>query len=269
VAVVSVSRADELARAAITPPMRGLVEGLPTPRPICNELPSAFQEDEFCVRLVSALDEVVAPLYATLDCWDSYLDAQLAPDDFVDWLASWVGVDIDETWPLERRRRLIQDAVILYRIRGTVAGLAAHVNLYAGLTPSIEESGGCAWSETADTPLPGSTQPHLRVRLEVDDPASVNRTTVNRIVGASRPAHLPYDLDISVAGAKPRAGARTPAPEVAEGDGDGAGTAHDAPGAVDLPGSERIELAPQGPESQEDLDAPPEPPSPDGKESTD
>ena len=71
--------------------------------------------------MMSAFDEVLAPLFTTLDCFDSYLDPDLAPHDFVDWLASWVGVDIDETWTLERRRRLIQDAVVLYRIRGTAA----------------------------------------------------------------------------------------------------------------------------------------------------
>jgi len=257
---VSVARAEELARIALTPPMRGLVEGLSTPRPIGDELPAALQEDDFCMRMVGALDEVLAPLFTTLDCWDSYLDPQLAPDDFVDWVASWVGVDIDETWTLDRRRRLIQDAVVLYRIRGTAAGLAAHVNLYTGITPLIEESGGCAWSQTADAPIPGSAQPHLTVRLRVDDAAIVNKTTVNRIVGASRPAHLPFEVEIVSEGTTPRPGAMSPEPDVRGPDGTepgsagGGGVARDAPGAVDLPGSERIELAPQSPTSQEELD---------------
>jgi phage tail-like protein len=253
----------------ITPPMRGHIEGLPSPRPLSNEVPAALQEDEFCQRLLGALDEVLAPLFLTLDCWDSYLDAQLAPDDFVDWLASWIGVDIDETWSLERRRRLIQDAVGLYRIRGTGLGLQAHIKLYAGITPTIEESGACAWSPTANTPLPGSVDPHLTVRLTIDDPAGINRTTVNRIVGASRPAHLPYELDIAVEGATPRPGARTPQTGGAATGHDGSGVAEDAPGAVDLPGSERIELAPHRPESQEELDEPAESTPPEGKESTD
>jgi phage tail-like protein len=259
---VSEARGDELARVAISPPMRGMIEGLPTPRPMVAELPAAFQEDDFGRRFVSALDDVLAPLFATLDCWDSYLDAQLAPDDFVDWLASWVGVDIDETWTLERRRTLIQDAVALYRIRGTAAGLAAHVRLYTGVTPEITESGGCVWSDTANAPMPGSPQPHLTVRLQVDDPAEINRATVNRIVGASRPAHLAYEVTVV-----PR-GAPTPdgeAPSSAPG-GDGDAIRDEAPGAVALPGSERIELAPQGPESQEAPDEASGSSSPDGKE---
>jgi phage tail-like protein len=223
---------------------RALIEGLATPRPIGAELPSVFQDDDFCQRMTSALDEVLAPLFTTLDCLGSYLDPALAPPDFVDWLAGWVGIDIDETWSLERRRRLIQDAAILYRIRGTAAGLAAHVRLYAGVTPEIEDSGSCDWSQTADTPMPGSPRPHLTVRIRVEEPADVRRGTINRIVAASRPAHVPYDLDLVVGGASVAAAED----EIAAPPADAR-----APGAVDLPGSEHIELAPQAPPSQEEL----------------
>ena len=116
--------------------------------------------------MMAAFDEIVAPLFSTLDCLDSYLDPKLAPHDFVDWLASWVGVDIDETWTLERRRRLILDAVALYRIRGTAAGLAAHVNLYAGVTPEIAENGGCEWSQTAGIPCRDPRIPASRCACE-------------------------------------------------------------------------------------------------------
>jgi phage tail-like protein len=236
-----------------------MIPDLPTPRPIVDLLPSALQEDDFCRRMVSAFDEVVAPLFTTIDCWDSYLDPRLAPDDFVDWLASWVGVDVDETWTLERRRSLIQDAVALYRTRGTAAGLAAHVYLYSGVTPEIEESGGCEWSQTAGAAMPGSSQRYLTVRLRVDDAHSVKEATVRRIVGASRPAHLPYRVEIGVFGA-PAQASEEPA-DVPPPDGD-------APGAVALPGSESIELAPQGPQSEQELDRPPDnPPHEDGSAS--
>ncbi len=241
--VASPRRNREADLLAATVAGRGLIEGLPTPRPIGAELPSVFQDDDFCQRMMSALDEVLAPLFTTLDCLGSYLDPTLAPADFVDWLASWVGIDIDETWSLERRRRLIQDAAILYRIRGTAAGLAAHVRLYAGVTPEIEDGGGCGWSQTADSPMPGSPRPHLIVRIRVEEQADVRRNTINRIVAASRPAHVPYNLELVVGGASVVA----PAEDAA------AHADARAPGAVDLPGSEHIELAPQAPPSQEEL----------------
>jgi phage tail-like protein len=226
--------------------MRGLIASLPSPWPIANQLPAAFQEDDFCQRMMAALDEVLSPLFTTLDCFDSYLDPRLAPPDFVDWLASWVGIDIDETWTLERLRGLILDVVALYRIRGTAAGLAAHVNLYAGVTPEIEESGGCEWSETAGSAIPGSPNPHLIVRLRVEDDANVKRTTVSRIVAASRPAHMPFQVELVIGGA---------AVEAAEEPASMAPADDHAPGAVDLPGSEHIELAPQAPLSEADIEA--------------
>jgi phage tail-like protein len=236
--VASGRRGRELPGPAADHPMRGLVEGLPSPRAIGTQLPAALQEDEFCQRMMTAFDDVLAPIFNTLDCFETYLDPQLAPPDFVAWLAGWVGVEIDETWTLDRLRRLIQDAVILYRVRGTAAGLAAHIKLYAGVTPEIEDSGGSDWSETADTPLPGSAQPRLTVRLRVEDPASVRSSTVSRIIDSDRPAHLPFQLEILVHGDRV---------EAAEEEADPTAADAEAPGAVDLPGSERIELAPQGP----------------------
>jgi phage tail-like protein len=244
--VVSERRGQALAGTAINPLMRGLIEGLRSPRPIGAQLPAALQEDEFCQRMMSAFDEVLAPLFTTLDCFDSYLDPDLAPYDFVDWMASWVGVDIDETWTLERRRRLIREAVLLYRTRGTAAGLAAHVQLYVGVAPEIEDSGGCGWSPTADSAMPGSPNPRLTVRLRVEDSADVRYSTVNRIVASCRPAQLPYHVEVLVHGASVHEPDEEAAPPAAA----------DAPGAVDLPGSERIELAPHAPASQEELDGP-------------
>lgn len=220
---------------------RGHVEGLATPWAIAGQLPGALQEDDLCQRMMAAFDEVMAPIFVTLDCFDAYLDPKLAPEDFVEWLASWVGVEIDETWTLERRRQLIRDAVVLYRMRGTAAGLAAHVRLYAGVGPEIEESGACAWSQTADHPIPGRSSPDLTVRVHVEDQAGVRQSTLSRIVGASRPAHIPYRVEIVVAGTAVESPAESPAGEAAP----------DAPGAVDLPGSDHIELAPQAPEDVE------------------
>jgi phage tail-like protein len=248
-AVVSDSRPEEQARAVLPPSMRGMIEGLPVLRHIADELPPALQEDDFCQRMVSALDEVVTPVYYALDCWDAYLDPQLAPEDFVEWLATWVGVEIDETWTMERRRQLIQDVVVLYRIRGTAAGLAAHIKLYCGVTPEIDESGECTYSQTADSPMPGSAQPRLVVRLRLDDPAAVKQTTLGRIVGAARPAHIPYQVELLVG----EESVTAPEESAPVGAADSK-----APGAIDLPGSERIELAPQAPPTAEEIDQPPE-----------
>ncbi|HWE56038.1 MAG TPA: phage tail protein [Acidimicrobiales bacterium] len=240
----TVSPADDIVFAPV-PSERGHVAGLRNPRPFVDQLPGALQEDEFCRNLVSAFDEVIAPVFSTLDCFEAYLDPVLAPPDFVEWLATWVGVDIDETWTLERRRRLIKEAATLYRIRGTVAGLAAHLRLYAGVAPEIEESGGCGWSQTADNPIPGSAQPYVVVRLPAEDVGELRQSTIGRIVAENRPAHVPYQVEIvSRSGTVQVDAPEEPATEAAA----------DAPGAIDLPGSEHIELAVQAPPTQAEVE---------------
>jgi len=256
--VVNKVRGGDTARLAAASGRRA-VPRLPSPRPFDRELPSLLQDDEFCVGLTSALDEVIAPVFATLDCWDSYLDPHLAPDDFVDWVASWVGVDIDETWPLDRRRQLVEDVVALYRIRGTVAGLAAHLHLYTAATPEILENGGCRWSQEADSPLPGTADAVMAVRLRVPDPALINRSTVDRIVAASRPAHLAYTVEIIA-----DEGETVPVPEAEINLGPPSGVI--SIGAVGLPGSVRIDMAPPGPEVPA-IEEGPGPTAPGGKDS--
>ena len=239
---------------------RGVVPGLVNPGPLAPRLPSLMQEDEFCVRLTEALDDVVAPVYSVLDCLTAYLDPDLTPTDFLDWLARWVGVEVDENWSVERRRAFLHRIVDLYRIRGTAAGLSAHVESYAGVAPEILENGGCLWSQTAGTPLPGSPDPYVTVRLTVTDPAAVSRRTVERIVESARPAHLAASVEI-LTGAG-RVVERTDDPAA------GNGSAKNAPGAVDLPGSERIDMAAPGSEMPDgqDVEKGQEPEAPLGKE---
>ena len=243
------------------PVTRGVVDGLRNPKPISELLPALLQEDDFCVRLTQAFDAVIAPVLASLDCFDSYLATDLTPEDFLDWLATWVGVEVDDHWPIERRRRLVREIAALYRMRGTAAGLSAHVELYTGFAPEILENGGCQWSQTADSPLPGSGDAQLTVRLSVADPGAVNRNAVDRIVAASRPAHLRYTIEVATSQGKV-----VKAPKAPEAAG---GAADDAPGAVDLPGSERIDMAPPGPDAEQ-VEEVPEPveedPEPAGQE---
>ena len=69
--------------------MRGAVPGLPTPHPIGLALPALYLDDGFTQRFTAGLDEVLAPVLLTLDCLDAYLDLELAPPDFLDWLAGY------------------------------------------------------------------------------------------------------------------------------------------------------------------------------------
>jgi phage tail-like protein len=176
--------------------VRALVPNLENPHPLGFALPAVYHEDPLVQRFLSAFDEVMAPIFCTLDNVESYFDPQLTPPDFLNWLAHWVGLSLDEHWPLERRRSYVADAVTLYRLRGTVRGLAAQVQLHTGAEPEIEESGAIAWSSTPGGPMPGAAAPHVLVRVRVPDPATVNVDRLVAMIRAAIPADVVHELEV-------------------------------------------------------------------------
>lgn len=216
--------------------MRGVVDGLTSPTPLASELPAVYQEeDPFSVRLVEAFDAELAPIIATLDNLSAYFDPRLAPEDFLSWLASWVALELDETWDVDRRRAAILAAVDVLRRRGTAAGLADELRLATDSQIEVFESGGSAWSLDPMSPMVGSAELALHIRVLAVDPSRVDVDRLDRVVRAAKPAHVPHRIE--VVGVEPpkkaRAKAETKAetkPGASAADGEASGGASGSPG---------------------------------------
>jgi phage tail-like protein len=184
---------------------RGLVEGLASPHPIGSALPALYQQEEFVERFVSGFDDVLAPVFCTLDSFGAYLDPALAPADFLGWLGSWVGLVVDDSWTREQRRRLLERAGTIFRWRGTAHGLSELIELTTGAVPEITESGGVAWSAEPDHPPPGRAGPMLVVRVYAGTHAGaaepgldeVDLRRLEALVAAARPAHVPFRVEVA------------------------------------------------------------------------
>lgn len=176
--------------------MRGPLPDLLSPHPLGPALPAIYQDDDFVQRMLDGLDSVIAPVYSTLDNFDAYLDPHLAPPDFLDWLAGWVGMAIDQRWDEGRRRMAVARAVELYRMRGTAAGLAAQVEIQTGGRVEIGENGGTAWSVDPGGALPGTPDPVVVVRVTVPDPKSVDAARLDALVAQAKPAHVLHRIEI-------------------------------------------------------------------------
>ncbi len=176
---------------------RGPIDGLLSPHPLGERLPALYQEDDLALRLVAALDQVLAPLLSTLDNLEAYLDPELAPGDFLLWLAGWLGVAVDESWPAGQVRALVREASDLHRTRGTAAGLRDYVRLLTGAYVEVDETGGTAYATTPDAEPPGSPGFVMVVRLRPDpalpppDPARLHE-----LVAAAKPAHVSHRIEI-------------------------------------------------------------------------
>jgi phage tail-like protein len=175
---------------------RGLVDGLATPHPMGPTLPALYQEDALSQRLTEAFDAVLAPVLATLDNLGAYLDPAVTPEDILEWLGGWVGIALDETWEVDRRRAVIARAVELYHTRGTVPGLAAQVEILTGGVAEIVENGAAGWSVSPGTPFPGTAAPSLLVRVKVARRASIDAAALDVLVAAAKPANLPHRIEI-------------------------------------------------------------------------
>ena len=175
--------------------MRGTVPGLASPHPLGGTLPALYADDSFAQRMCHGLDEVLAPVLATLDCLPAYLDPATAPADLVEWLAGWVGVAVALDIPDQRRRLLVAQAARLYFWRGTLGAIRTVIELSTGQVPEIHESGGTAWSPEPDARLPGWPDPGLVIRLDVGD-RPLDEAKLTALIAAFIPAHVPWRLDL-------------------------------------------------------------------------
>lgn len=107
-------------------------------------LPGTFGSDpiagEFTDRFLSVFDRTFRGIEATVDWQAHFYDPLSAPAndgdrtrDFLSWLGTWIGVTLDRSWPIARRRRYLKMVGKLFAIRGTVPGLRKSLQLYLGL----------------------------------------------------------------------------------------------------------------------------------------
>ena len=115
--------------------MRGSVDGPGSSAPIGRSCPAVFADDDLAQRFVAGLDEVVAPILQRPRLPGHLLRPSLAPLDFAQWLAVWVGAETDGSEPEERLRAAVAAAAYLHRVRGTRRGLAEAMRLAFGAGP--------------------------------------------------------------------------------------------------------------------------------------
>lgn len=166
-------------------------------------LPGIFSEGEessFLARYLLIFETIFDSVDLTIGQLPSYFAADSAPEEFLPWLASWVGLVLDEGWPLERRRAVLANAMELHRWRGTVRGLTEHLLLYTGERPEIVERGaglklGSKSRLGHQTVLGrGDRSNHFSVILRVPDPSTFDRNRIRTVIEAQRPAHTTYAL---------------------------------------------------------------------------
>ncbi|NOZ05231.1 MAG: FHA domain-containing protein [Chloroflexi bacterium] len=161
--------------------------GLPANRSrYLQYLPPIYRDDPFLGRFLLAFEGVLLPVEQVVDNFDLYLDPRTVPPLFLDQLASWLALTLDEKWPIGKRRAVVAEAAALYRRRGTRWSLSRILEIYTGVVPKIIE--------------PEDQAHHFDVVLRIPKGQHVDRPTVERIIETNKPAHTTYTLKIQPAG---------------------------------------------------------------------
>lgn len=111
-------------------------------------LPAIYQENESSTKLLenylSIFESFFVDLEEKINGITQYFDSNGIPVEYISWLGSWLGLDIDETWTEKKKRDLISKAPELYRMRGTRQGLLEILGLYLSDVPGKKE----LWDKT-------------------------------------------------------------------------------------------------------------------------
>ncbi len=178
---------------------RGYVQDLQSPFPLIQAVPPMLAQDQFIQRMLPAFDEVLAPIISTLDCLDSYFDPQIAPEDFLRYLSTWVTSHTGNEMSVPGLRHEIATAVATSEWRGTPSSLQARFFPFDLQDIVLEESGGITVSTTATDPATWPDTPPMVATVTItplpDSPNTIENIT--QLILDFAPAHVQLSVVIS------------------------------------------------------------------------
>ncbi len=191
------------------------VELVVSRKSLLHNLPQVFQKADrdgghFLREFLWIFDHLAADTQRQLDKVHLYFDPREAPPEFLDWLASWVALTLDQGWPEERKRKLIRKAIEIYECRGTVRGLKLFLSIFTGVEPRILENKfpykgfriGTVRIGLDSIVLPQVNLSHcfiVEVPALYTDITNENILKVHDIIRMEKPVHTTYVLTFAAA----------------------------------------------------------------------
>ena len=169
---------------------------------------------------INGVEEVIDDFTDFLDPTLTPVESPLPPpgtllrSDFLDYLASWVALILDQNWDLEKKREWTRRIVPLYKRRGTRDGLQDYLTTFVGDQVRIDEPDGgitLAIDNTTlgvDTFIADAPAYFFRVLITYGfPPTPVDFGVWNNLLAGTRaivdlekPAHTYYQLEARTPG---------------------------------------------------------------------
>jgi phage tail-like protein len=170
------------------------------PTPVTNRrylrsgLPEIYQEQDFAMRFVAALEGVLDPVVALLDTLPAHFDPELAPLDLLDLATKWLGLEHNEAQPAAQLRNVVRRTAELGRLRGTRAGIDMALQLnFPHLPLRVEDGGGVVVSTGGDLPAPSPPSFVVYCDRTITQEEAAE---VARVIEAMKPVHVGFRLRI-------------------------------------------------------------------------
>lgn len=205
-----VATATPLIRALkITAPRYSLLDWLPplfAERDVQAEPPGA----NFLERFLSLFEDQFTEAEAAFESISRLLNPRASDEGWLGFVAGWLDLAFDPSWPMERRRQLVIEGAALQAGRGTPAALRRYLEIYTGHAVGIVEEfrnrppapiqlggqGVLGVAALGGTTL--ATALAHRFAVSVTLPGRANRRTelsaVRKIIDGMKPAHTDYTL---------------------------------------------------------------------------
>lgn len=117
----------------VTPRLRAVRVELSS-HDLLDRLPRLYRRDEqaasFLRRYLALADGLLGEIEARAVQRDLVLAPFGAPPELLPWLASLVGLVLDDRWSEHARRTMLAEAICLFRWRGTITGLRRMMEIY-------------------------------------------------------------------------------------------------------------------------------------------
>jgi phage tail-like protein len=101
---------------------------------LLRRLPAVFsngqEQAEFLHRFLATIDGVLYDLDIRSQCRDILVSPHGTPIEALDWLASFLGLVLDDRWAENARRQLVAEIAELYRRRGTTWALGRYIEIF-------------------------------------------------------------------------------------------------------------------------------------------
>ncbi|QEC48476.1 hypothetical protein FSW04_13460 [Baekduia soli] len=160
-----------------------------------SRMPSIYQDDDFTMRFLEALEQSLDPIVGLLDALPAHFSPDLAPADVLELVTSWLGLELNESQPTSERREIVRNAAGLGRARGTRRGLELALALGFPEFPfRVEEAGGVAWAVDPEA-LEPAPAPSFVVYCDTPIPQE-RQAAVARLIERVKPAHVAYRLRV-------------------------------------------------------------------------